>query len=115
MDLSYAEIADVLDMPHGTVMSKLHRARVALRKELTGHDWSEALAFCVVLSERPADSEDSAIAILFNSSDADCAFQLPQRDDAGSWTAVYCSAVETIVDDRAVKLPGNSISLLARG
>jgi glycogen operon protein len=84
-------------------------------RELTGHDWSEALAFCVFLSERPADSEDSAIAILFNSSDADCAFQLPQRDDAGSWTAVYCSAVETIVDDRAVKLPGNSISLLARG
>lgn len=38
MDLSYAEIAAVLDVPQGTVMSKLHRSRLALRKELTDHD-----------------------------------------------------------------------------
>ena len=35
MDLSYAEIADVLAIAGGTVMSRLHRARMALRKELT--------------------------------------------------------------------------------
>ena len=35
MDLSYAEIADVLEIALGTVMSKLHRARLALRKELS--------------------------------------------------------------------------------
>jgi RNA polymerase sigma-70 factor (ECF subfamily) len=37
MDLSYAEIADVLEVAQGTVMSQLHRARLALREEL-GND-----------------------------------------------------------------------------
>jgi len=33
-DYSYAEIAKILDIAKGTVMSRLHRARLALRKEL---------------------------------------------------------------------------------
>lgn len=34
MDLSYAEIADILALAPGTVMSRLHRARLALKEAL---------------------------------------------------------------------------------
>jgi RNA polymerase sigma-70 factor (ECF subfamily) len=37
-DLGYAEIADVLDLAPGTVMSRLHRARTALRAQLEEDD-----------------------------------------------------------------------------
>ena len=38
MDLSYAELAAVLDIASGTVMSRLHRARVALAKTYREYD-----------------------------------------------------------------------------
>ncbi len=37
-DLSYREIAEVLGIPHGTVMSRLHAARKRLREVLTDVD-----------------------------------------------------------------------------
>lgn len=37
LDLSYAEIADVLAVAKGTVMSRLHRARLALKEVLNSH------------------------------------------------------------------------------
>ena len=38
MDLSYIEITAVLEIAKGTVMSRLHRARMALKEELTRND-----------------------------------------------------------------------------
>lgn len=38
MDLGYAQIAEVLEIAPGTVMSRLHRARMALKEELGKHE-----------------------------------------------------------------------------
>jgi RNA polymerase sigma-70 factor (ECF subfamily) len=38
LNLSYKEIANVLDIAPGTVMSRLHRSRLALKEVLEGHD-----------------------------------------------------------------------------
>jgi RNA polymerase sigma-70 factor (ECF subfamily) len=38
LDLSYAEIADILSIAPGTVMSRLHRARLVLKEALQNHE-----------------------------------------------------------------------------
>jgi RNA polymerase sigma-70 factor (ECF subfamily) len=42
-DLSYKEIADALDVPLGTVMSRLHRARQRLSEQLKGYATREGI------------------------------------------------------------------------
>ena len=49
-DFSYAEMAEIMDVPLGTVMSRLHRGRKALQKRL----WELALEKGIIKTPRPA-------------------------------------------------------------
>ena len=51
-DFSYKEIAEVLDCPVGTVMSRLYRARKAMQKKLLQHAISEG-----IIAKAPVDDE----------------------------------------------------------
>lgn len=55
-ELSYKEIADVIGCPIGTVMSRLHRARRLMQKELADH------AFQDDVSVQPAAAETVSLA-----------------------------------------------------
>jgi RNA polymerase sigma-70 factor, ECF subfamily len=48
---SYKEIAEILDIPIGTVMSRLHRGRKALEKAL----WDTAVERGIVTEDRAED------------------------------------------------------------
>jgi RNA polymerase sigma-70 factor, ECF subfamily len=52
-DLSYQEIADILDVPIGTVRSRLHRGRQMLQKQLLG------VAAELGIVQRPAGASES--------------------------------------------------------
>jgi RNA polymerase sigma-70 factor (ECF subfamily) len=51
-DFSYKEIADVLECPVGTVMSRLYRARRAMQKKLIDHAMREG-----IVTRPPLDDE----------------------------------------------------------
>lgn len=54
-DFSYKEIAEVLDCPVGTVMSRLYRARKAMQKQLLDHAVQEGIV------TRPPVSDDGVV------------------------------------------------------
>jgi RNA polymerase sigma-70 factor (ECF subfamily) len=54
-DFSYKEIADIVDCPVGTVMSRLHRGRRLLQKALRGYAVREG-----IVKADPSDADDHA-------------------------------------------------------
>ena len=60
--LSYKEIAEDLDIPIGTVMSRLHRGRKALQKQLHDYALERGLADAIpeAISDAALDSADEA-------------------------------------------------------
>jgi RNA polymerase sigma-70 factor, ECF subfamily len=62
---SYKEIAEILDIPIGTVMSRLHRGRKALQKQLYEFATSRGLAPRVAV-ENPDPIDEPATASLGN-------------------------------------------------
>ncbi len=57
-DLSYADIADVMECPKGTVMSRLYRARQELKRTLS--DFAEEHGFVRSESETMKEVEDTS-------------------------------------------------------
>jgi RNA polymerase sigma-70 factor (ECF subfamily) len=53
-DFSYAEMAQIMDVPLGTVMSRLHRGRKALQKRL----WELAMERGIIKGERDKPERD---------------------------------------------------------
>ena len=57
---AYKEIAEILDVPIGTVMSRLHRGRKALQKEL--YDFAERRGLLPDADVDPASEEELSVA-----------------------------------------------------
>jgi RNA polymerase sigma-70 factor (ECF subfamily) len=56
-DLSYIEIAEALDVPMGTVMSRLHRGRKAMHKRL--YEFAQARGLVQPLPEPAPENPES--------------------------------------------------------
>jgi RNA polymerase sigma-70 factor (ECF subfamily) len=54
-EFSYKEIAQMLDIPIGTVMSRLHRGRKAMQKALADYATERGLIVRTPDTEEPAD------------------------------------------------------------
>jgi RNA polymerase sigma-70 factor (ECF subfamily) len=54
-NFSYAEVADIVEVPQGTIMSRLNRARQALKQDLNEQKWNE---------QEPDHNKNSALKIV---------------------------------------------------
>ena len=101
-----------LQTDHGVV--EIHWLRTD-GQAMSDHDWSNARAFCVVLSEERVDGERSQAAILINGSSTAEVFDLPVVTKNEKWRLAFSSAVDTAVNGQAVTSPEHTISLLLLG
>jgi len=81
---------------------------------MSGHDWSQARAFCVVLSEEIADGRYSSVAILINGLDKTQVFDLPATSNKSDWHLSFSSSVDTYIHGQVATSPEYTISLLLR-
>ena len=63
-DFAYKEIAEIIDCPIGTVMSRLHRGRKLLQKRLRAHAIAQGIIPATPREESPGGTEGGKLASL---------------------------------------------------
>jgi RNA polymerase sigma-70 factor (ECF subfamily) len=66
-EFSYKEIAEILDCPVGTVMSRLYRGRKLLQKQLLGYAIEQGVIHAGAAQEMAEESEMAADVLEFKS------------------------------------------------
>src|SRR4051812_25268274 len=63
-EFSYKEIAEILDVPVGTVMSRLYRGRKLLQKQLLGYAVETGVVHATAAAETGMEAEEEEAAVL---------------------------------------------------
>ncbi len=101
------------DYVHGTFTTDKREISIRwLRSDgraMPDKDWHDTLTLTVVIAERKFDGESSAVAILFNRSEAGTSLELPSGYD---WRLAFTSDPDTALDGQTACLPQHAVAIV---